>query len=252
LRKSDYKVEMMDGVVTDVYKNYVKVKTNTGEKVLKIRGKRTPEKGWVLELRKNDPDSPFVGSVILESLDPLPPLSETIPIVESTKSIESFDVVFLTQMTKAVRARLGFLPKWYYSTLGEYYRKGEKRVEGLFSDLVSEVIGKRRVRIDRMKTFGDWLNTFSHPLYFRSYSGKSKPIRVFVKKPGILVRVDSFSKEYGRVIVEGSIGKTNAKLKVISEKTVEASKLEDLRKKLEDLLGNALVVQGGKGLGYYV
>ncbi len=242
---------MIAGRVVDVFGRYVKVRTSSGEKVLKMKGKKLPERGWILEFRREDPSSPFVGSVILESIDPLPPLQEIVPIVEETGSSEVFDVVFLANLTRFVFKRLGFLPKWYYEMLGDYYRKGERN-GGIFSHVTSKVLGIKRGKVDRLKAFGDWLNTFSHPFGFRSYADGPRPTRVFLKKPTTTIRIDHVSREYGRILIEGMIGKTEARLKVVPERPIDPKKLEELKKRLEGILGRAFVVQGGKGLGYYV
>ncbi len=243
---------MITGRVIDVYKRYVKVKTPLGEKVLKMKGRKVPPKGWILEMRKDDVPSQFAASVVLESLDPLPPLPEIVPLIENLGSSDPFDVTFLSNLTRALASRLGTLPSWYYKTLGEYYRKGEGEGRGVYSEIVSKVIGEKRSGPDRLKAFGDWLNTFSHPFYFRSKAGGKRPTRIFIRKPTSFVRIDHMSENHGRVIVEGTIGKVDAKLKVISEVPIDPRELEKLRKNLEKLLGNATVVQGGMGFGVYV
>ncbi len=242
---------MISGRVIDVYGKYVKVKTQRGEKILKMKGRKVPDRGWILEFRKNGNSSPFVGSLIIESLDPLPPLSDLVPFLDRNIS-DPVDVTFLSSLTKSVISRLGKLPRWYYDRLAEYYYKGETDSRGIYSDLVSKLVKKKKVKTDRMKAFGDWLNTFSHPFYFRSYSNDPKPTRVFLNKAGSVVRIEHFSKKHGKVIVEGMIGKTGARLKVIPEKPLDHQKLDSLQKKLSSILGSVLIVQGGKNLGFYV
>ena len=109
-----------------------------------------------------------------------------------------------------------------------------------------------KVKPDKLKAFGDWLNTFSHPFYFRSYSSDPKPTKVFLNKIGSVIRIEHFSKDHGKVIVEGMMRKTGAKLKVIPEKPIGKQKLDILQEKLSSILGNVLIVQGGKNLGLYV
>ncbi len=242
---------MVAGRVVDVYGKYVKVKTQRGEKILKMKGKKVPDKGWILEFRKESVASPFVGSLIVESLDPLPPLSDLVPLLDRGIS-DPIDVTFLSSLTRSIASRLGKLPKWYYDRLAEYYQKGEDRSNGVYSDLVAKVMNSKKSNPDGMKAFGDWLNTFSHPFYFRSYSNDPKPTRVFFSKATSMIKIEHISKNHGRIIVEGMMGKTGAKLKVVPEKPIDQRALENLRKKLSMILGNAFVVQGGMNLGLYV
>ena len=243
---------MIAGRVVDVYGKYVKVKTQRGEKILKMKGRKVPDRGWILEFQKdNGKSSPFVGSLIMDSLDPLPPLSDLVPFLDRGIS-DPVDVTFLSSMTKSVISRLGKLPKWYYDRLAEYYQKGESRSKGIYSDLVAKMMKAEKVKPDRLKAFGDWLNTFSHPFYFRSYSNDPKPIKVFLNKIGSVIRIEHFSKDHGKVIVEGMMGKTGARLKVIPEKPIDQKAVDELQKRLSSILGNAFVVQGGRNLGLYV
>ena len=250
----------MEGVVVDVYKNYVKVKGPEGEKIVKIRGRgELPQRGWILELKRRAGDAPFVGSVVVDHTSILPPLKEAIPIIESTSSSDPYEIIFLSEMTRAVAFRLSFLPNWYYRTLGEYYKKGE-RDGGMMSPLTSKILKERKMEIrpqkgDRLRAFGRWLNTFSHPYRFYSkYEGSSRPTRIFMKKKSgsFMVRIDKMSKNHGRVIVEGQIGATSAKLKVVPENPISEKDLKDLKESLEKIIGEILIVQGGKGLGFYV
>ncbi len=242
---------MISGRVVDVYGKYVKVKTQRGEKILKMKGRKVPDRGWILEFRKENTASPFVGSLILESLDPLPPLSDIVPLLERGIS-DPVDVTFMSSLTRSVVSKLGKLPKWYYDRLVEYYQKGESISNGIYSDLVARVVNAEKVKPDKLKAFGDWLNTFSHPFYFRSYSNDPKPTRVFLSKATSMIKIEHYSKNHGKIIVEGMMGKTGAKLKVVPEKPIDQSALEGLKKKLSSILGNVFVVQGGRNLGLYV
>ncbi len=240
----------------EVFKNYVKVKTQFGERILRMRSRTLPERGWILEFRDSDPSTPFVGSVVLDSMNPLPPLKDVIPIIENTGGVsDSFDVIFLSEVTRAVLNRLGEIPNWYYKRLGKYYREGEKEKEGVFSELVYELIKNssdvKKVRPDPNDSFGDWLNHLSHPYYFRSYSDVKRPMRLFLKKGKLaLFRLDRLTTNHGRVVIEGTLGSEDAKLKVISEKPLRADELEDLRRSLLNVFPEVFVVQGGNFLGY--
>ncbi len=246
--------EMISGRVIDVLGKYVKVRTQNGEKVLRMRGKKVPNKGWILEFRKEGNSSSFVGSVILESTVSLPPLVDVVPLLEMGIS-DPVDVTFLVDLTRSILLRLGKLPKWYYKKLEEYYKKGEGNSQGVCSHITVRALESMNLRIgkpDFLRAFGDWMNTFSHPYYFRSYRGKPRPARVFINKSKAMIRIDYLSKEHGRVLVEGLVGKTEAKLKVVPEKALDQAKVELLQKRLEKILGRAFVVQGGKGLGFRV
>ena len=242
---------MISGRVVDVYGKYVKVKTQRGEKILKMKGRKVPDRGWILEFRKESASSPFVGSLIIESLDPLPPLSDLVPFLERGMS-DPVDVTFLSSLTRSVASRLGKLPKWYYDRLLDYYNKGESKSKGIYSDLVSRIMRIEKAKPDKLRAFGDWLSTFSHPFYFRSYSNDPKPTKIFLNKMASMIRIEHFSKDHGKIVVEGIMGRTGAKLKVIPEKPIDQKSLESLQKKLSSILGNAFVVQGGKNLGLYV
>ncbi len=253
---------MFQGVVVDVFKNYVKVQTHDGEKIVRLKGKRNlPDKGWILELKKSDPYAPFVGSVVVDSYSTLPPLKEAIPIIEETNSTEPYEITFFSELTRSIAKRLGFLPEWYYRSLGEYYKKGEGNTIGVVSDVTVKILKEKGIEFtkskkkDNMKIFGAWLNTFSAPYKFRSYkNGNGRPVRIYARGTlaAYTVRIDAFTKEHGRVIVEGEITKTGAKLKVVPDKFIPQEMIESLRKKLEKVLGSAFIVQGGKGLGFYV
>ena len=75
---------------------------------------------------------------------------------------------------------------------------------------------------------------------------------MFLNKASSVIRIEHFSKDHGKVIVEGMMGKTGARLKVVPEKPIDKQKLDILQEKLSSILGNVLIVQGGKNLGFYV
>ena len=246
----------MEGVVVEVYKNFVKVHSQNGEKIIKMRGAKVPPKGWILEFRKEDPSARFVGSVVVDSPVPLPSLQEAIPIIETAGVKNGYEIDFLAELTRNVYRRLGFLPKWYYRMLGKYYRVGEDPASsGVASRAAAQASGVKKSAVDELKVFGRWLSAFSHPLQFISLKNSGKnPTRIFIRKKKVetFIRIEHDSKSHGRVVVEGVISPASARLKVISEKSVGDEPIEKLQKELEKLLGSALVVKGGLGLGSWV
>lgn len=245
----------MEGIVVEVYKSYVKVHSQNGDKILKIKGKGLPEKGWILELKRSDPNAPFVGSVIIDSPIPLPSLKEAIPIVEATGTTDGYELDFLAELTSTVRRRLGYLPKWYYGMLGKYYKTGQPlKSQGVMSDAISKKLNAKKGKKDPLKAFGIWLNTFSHPLGFRSYQGEKRPTRIFIRKKRTetLIRIDSTTKNHGRIVIEGALSEMGGRLKVVSDVLIEEEAIKKLSENLKKILGNVLIVQGGKGLGGYV
>ena len=183
-------------------------------------------------------------------------MRELIPIIESAGKIsDSFDVVFLSEVTRSVSNRLGELPGWYYKRLGQYYKEGERGKEGVFSSIVYELVKDemkvKRVKPDPNDSFGDWLNHLSHPYYFRSYRDSRRPTRVFLKKGKVaLFRIDRVSSKHGRIVVEGTLGPSDAKLKVVSEKPLPPERLDELKRSISDLFAEVFVIQGGGFLGY--
>ncbi len=215
---------------------------------MKVRGRDVPQRGWILEMKRNDPSPNLVGSVVLESIDPLPPLKEIIPIIENAKKVsDSFDAIFLSELTRSVRNRLGELPRWYYKDLGRYYREGEIGKEGVFSEIVAKILNVKRVKPERNDSFGDWLNHFAYPYYFRSY----KDAKLFMKRgKSSTFRVDRMTEKHGRVIIEGVLEVSSAKVKVIAQKPLEREKMERLENILRNFYKEVHVVQGGAFLGY--
>ncbi|MCD6449313.1 MAG: hypothetical protein J7L34_02230 [Thermotogaceae bacterium] len=253
----------MNGVVVDIYKGYVKVHTPKGEKILKIKGRKNfPEKGWILEFKKDDPYAQFQGNVVVDSMVALPPLNEVIPIVEAAKTSRPDDIIFLAEVTRNVYRRLGKLPGWYYKRLGEYYQQGEAFSEkhGIMSSSVAKLLKKEGIefqkgKVDPNRAFGYWLRTFSSPLEFRSYnSGSGKRIRLYIRKTlsSFRIKVEYLSKEYGEIFLEGEISKVDTKLKLVSDKIIDSEKIKVLEENLKRFVSNVLIVQGGKGLGFYV
>ena len=253
----------MNGVVVDIYKSYVKVHTPKGEKILKIKGRRNfPEKGWILEFKKDDPYAQFQGSVVVDSMIALPPLNEIVPIMEAAKTNNPNDIIFLSEVTRNVYRRLGELPTWYYKRLGNYYQQGEpfRKKYGIMSKGAAKVLKEKGVefqkgKIDENRAFGYWLRTFSTPLEFRSYDlEKDRKLRLYIRKgiSSFKIKVDYLSKEYGEVLLEGEISRVDTKLKIISDKFINNEKIKELEENLKKIVSNVLIVQGGKGLGFYV
>jgi len=253
----------MNGVVVDIYKSYVKVHTPKGEKILKIKGRKSfPHKGWILEFRKEDPYAQFQGSVVVDSMITLPPLNEAIPVIEATETNEPNDIVFLVEVTRNVYRRLGKLPSWYYKKLGNYYRQGEPFQEnyGIMSKSIEKILNEKGIEFqkgitDENRAFGYWLRTFSSPLEFRSYDlGSRRPLRLYIRKmiSSFKLRVDYLSEKYGRILLEGEISRMGTKLKIVSDKFIDNEKIKVLEESLKKFVSNVLIVQGGKNLGFYV
>ncbi len=253
----------MNGVVVDIYKSYVKVHTPKGEKILKIKGRKNfPKKGWILEFKKDDPYAQFQGSIVVDSMIALPPLNEAVPIMESVKTNNPNDIVFLVEMTRNVYKRLGGLPTWYYKRLGDYYREGEPFLKkyGVISSITVKILKERGIEFQRKKpnvnrSFGYWLRTLSSPFEFRSYDlGDRKKLRLYIKKNMISfkLRANYFSEKYGEILLEGELSKLDTKLKLVSDKHIDDEKIRSLEEKLKKFVSNVLIVQGGKGLGFYV
>ncbi|HOJ87458.1 MAG TPA: hypothetical protein PLP64_00360 [Pseudothermotoga sp.] len=220
----------MDGIVTDRFGKWIKIRTEKGETVLKVK-KNPPEVGELVRIT-DQPVNPkvHVAEKIFDAPEPLPSLQELRPLLQSIgKPRSDPDIPFLARLTEQVEKRVGALQRDFYDQLSLYYENGE---------------------IDEnMKAFGLWLMTVSHPYAFRSLPDLEKPLHIFMDRRSKTFKVD-FVRDFKTISIDGMIVLEQI---IINMKglRVDSEKIQQLRDSLNSYFKSVLINTGGLKDGLY-
>jgi len=241
---------MIGGWVLEVYKDWIKVRTNNMERVLKMTGD-IPQRGWYIRLTKRG-KSPFKGEEILVSEGVTPPLWIIVEAWKVTK-IKGEKLEIVSRAIDQISKKIGKLPSWFIRVLKDYYRKGESfpRRKVVTSKVVADVLNREQTKLPERESFGDWFNTLSHPYGFRVYRGKGFILRIFFeKREGVEFQAEAIFQSGKRVNFKGFLSDDRITLKL--EGDFEDRHLESLRGRFLKLFKEVFVTRGGFESGVYV
>ncbi len=241
---------MVEGWVLEVYKEWIKVRTDRVERILRMTGE-IPQQGWYVRLTKKG-ESPFKGEEILVSEKRTPPLWIIVDVWKTLK-IEGEKLEHVSRAIDQILKRVGKLPDWFNRVLKDYYRRGESflRKRIATSKLVADIVGVRQENLPERETFGDWFNTFSYPHGFRAYRGKNFILRIFFERgEGVEFQAEAIFKSGKRVDFKGFLNDKRIILRV--EGDLEDKQLENLRVRFLKLFKEVFVTKGGFESGVYV
>ena len=238
----------MEGVVTERHGRWVKLSTEEGEAILKMKRTKSPDTGVVVRLTKDKSNpSPFVGEIVLFSKHRLPPLEKVRFFLKHLRTLRNTtESEFLLMLVTAVETRLGKLSKDFFSKLNEYYTVGETaEPRGILSSLVKGILkgtdsDEEKINgEDKLKAFGDWLNFNARPHSFRSYKSETHPVHVFVDHEDKSFYVSWFEKLKENTL-DGKI-ENDTIFVVYDGDSLNTERIQSLHKRLSKLFSKVYI-----------
>ncbi|MGJ8454798.1 hypothetical protein ACSFC1_05775 [Pseudothermotoga sp. U03pept] len=220
----------MEGVVIDRFGKWIKIRTQDGETILKVR-KRPPEVGEIVRIT-DQPTSQkvYLAERLFNAPEPLPPLEELKPLLQNIgKPLNDYDIPFLVKLIEQIERRLGQLPKWFFEELGAYYKNGETS--------------------EKMEAFGLWVLTVSHPYVFRSLVGDGGLHHLFIDRKRMTFRIHCI-KQSKTLCIDGIVLADSITVKVNDYK-LNFEQIQSLRELLSKHFRNVFINTGGLKDGLY-
>ena len=240
---------MIGGWVLETYKNWIKVRTNNMERILKMTG-NVPQKGWYIRIKKGGV-SPFKGEEILVSEKTTPALWIIVEAWKITK-MKGEKLEIISRAIDQVLKRLGKLPNWFNRVFKDYWKKGESfsKKGVITSEIVAKIFNKEQTRLPERENFGNWFNTFSHPYGIRVYKEKGVMLKIFFERKKVLEFQAEATLSGKKIEFKGFLNDDQITLRLKGD--IDDEHIETLRKGLLKYFKEVFATKGGFENGIYV